>query len=65
MPSDAAAYLSSARRAGRDAVRAGAGRLVLAHLWPGTDGDAAREAAAAAWDGPLDVATGGLVIDLN
>ena len=65
VPADAAAYLSTARQAGRDAVRAGVGRLVLTHLWPGTGGEAARDAAGATWTGPTDVATGGLVIDLD
>jgi ribonuclease BN (tRNA processing enzyme) len=65
VPADSAAHLSSARQAGGYAAGAGVGRLVLTHLWPGTDGSAAREAAGAAWDGPLDVATAGLVLELG
>jgi ribonuclease BN (tRNA processing enzyme) len=65
VPADSAPYLGSARQAGHHAARAGAGRLVLAHVWPGTDLAAARDAAAGNWDGPLDVATTGLVIDLT
>lgn len=63
LPADNAPFLSTARQAGEHAVRAGAGRLVLAHLWPGTDPAAARVAARRAHPGPLDVATPGLVID--
>ncbi len=57
--------LSTARQAGADAARAGAGRLLLTHLWPGTPDLSAVEAARAAYDGPVDVARGGLVIDIG
>ena len=36
VPAEDARYLSSARRRARHAARAGAGRLLLTHLWPGT-----------------------------
>jgi ribonuclease BN (tRNA processing enzyme) len=62
VPADSARYLSSARQAGRDAADAGVGRLVLTHLMPGTDPDAAREAAAA-FNGSIDVAIAGLVFE--
>jgi ribonuclease BN (tRNA processing enzyme) len=65
VPADSAAYLSSAPQAGRQATRAGARRLVLTHLWPGTDHDAARTAAAAEYDGRVSVATPGLSLDLG
>jgi ribonuclease BN (tRNA processing enzyme) len=65
VPADGAAYLSSARQAGEYAAGAGAGRLVLTHLWPGTDGSAARVAAGAAFGGPIGVAAGGLVLELG
>lgn len=54
------AYLTSAPEAGRQATEAGVGRLVLTHLWPGTNPDEAREAAA--FPGPVDVAMPGLVV---
>jgi ribonuclease BN (tRNA processing enzyme) len=57
VPADSARYLSSARQAGQTAARAGAGRLMLTHLWPGTDPTTAVEAAAASYDGPVSVAT--------
>lgn len=60
VPEDSAAYLSSARQAGQVAAAAGAGRLVLAHLMPGTDPDAALSAAAAGYDGDITVALPGL-----
>jgi ribonuclease BN (tRNA processing enzyme) len=63
VPAHSAAYLSSAAQAGQHAARAGAGQLVLTHLWPGTDPAVARQAAAAAW--PAEVARPGLVIDLS
>jgi len=61
----AARFLSSARQAGADAAAAGARRLVLTHLMPGTDPEAAARAAGAAYPGPIDVATPGLAIDLT
>jgi ribonuclease BN (tRNA processing enzyme) len=57
-------YLTSAPQAGRQAAEAGVGRLVLTHLWPGTDHSATRAAAATHYSGPLDVATTDLVVDL-
>lgn len=64
LPTDAP-YLTSAMQAGRQAAEAGAGRLLLTHLWPGTDPSAAREAAARAFPGKLDVAVAGLAIDIG
>ena len=58
-----AQYLSSARQAGAVAREAGAGRLVLTHLWPGTDPDEAVRAAAASYPGEIAVASPGLVTD--
>jgi ribonuclease BN (tRNA processing enzyme) len=60
VPADSAQYLSSARQAGQTAVTARAGRLVLTHLWPGTDPHAATAAAAVAYDGDIAVAVAGL-----
>lgn len=60
-----ARYLSSARDAGRQAAEAGAGRLLLTHLWPGSDQARSLAAARSGYSGPLDVAAPGLVIDLD
>jgi ribonuclease BN (tRNA processing enzyme) len=65
VPSDARAYLSSARDAGRRAAAAGAGRLMLTHLWPGTAASAALQAAGQDYDGPIGVATAGLALSLR
>jgi ribonuclease BN (tRNA processing enzyme) len=65
VPEDSRGYLSSARQAGQQAERAGAGRLLLTHLWPGTDPDTARAAAADAYRGETGVAAAGLVADLG
>lgn len=63
VPQENAAFLSSARDAAADAARAGVGHLLLTHLWPGTDLDRYRDAAAA-YTGPLDVALPGTAITL-
>jgi ribonuclease BN (tRNA processing enzyme) len=55
-------YLSTAREAGENAARAGVDRLVLTHLFPGADATAA--VAAAAFAGPTEVATPGLVVEV-
>jgi ribonuclease BN (tRNA processing enzyme) len=55
----------TARQAAAYANRAGVGQLVLTHLQPWNDRDAARAEAAAAFPGALDVATAGQVIDLE
>jgi ribonuclease BN (tRNA processing enzyme) len=65
VPDFAVGHLSTARQAGQQAAEAGAARLVLTHLWPGTDPAAAHRAAAAVFDRPIEVATGGLVVDLS
>ncbi|WP_158850467.1 MBL fold metallo-hydrolase [Saccharothrix deserti] len=62
LPADNAPYLSTAEQAGVNARRAGVGRLVLAHLWPGSD--PAGHLEAAGYPGDVDVAASGLVIDL-
>ncbi|OEV03669.1 MBL fold metallo-hydrolase [Streptomyces oceani] len=49
-------YLLSARLAGEYATGAAAGRLVLTHLWPGTEPAEAVTAAQATYDGPVEVA---------
>jgi ribonuclease BN (tRNA processing enzyme) len=57
-----ARFLSTARQAGQLASQAGAGRLVLTHLWPGTDRDVAVRAAAQSYPGDITVASSGLVV---
>jgi len=64
VPEDVRGYLTSAPQAGRQAADAGVGRLLLTHLWPGTEKAAARDAAAAEYTGPIDVATAGLTLNL-
>jgi ribonuclease BN (tRNA processing enzyme) len=64
VPEMRAAYLSSARQAGAWAQSAQAKALLLTHLWPGTDPDAAFAAAAETFDGPVEVATPGLIMIL-
>jgi ribonuclease BN (tRNA processing enzyme) len=62
LPASLTGALSTAREAGRNAVRAGAGRLVLTHLMPGQDPGPAVAAAQAAFGGPIDVAVPHLVV---
>ncbi len=64
-PAPAAQYLSSARQAGEYAAEAGVGRLLLTHLWPGTDPEAAVDAARRAYPGEIAVARGGVAADLG
>jgi len=58
-------HLSSARDAGRQATGAGVGHLLLTHLQPGTDPEAACAAARDGYTGPLGVATADDVVDLR
>lgn len=55
--------LSSAADAAQQAQAAGAGRLVLTHLWPGTRAADAVDAARQHYPGTIDVARPGLVIE--
>jgi ribonuclease BN (tRNA processing enzyme) len=65
VPEDSRRYLSSARQQGRQAAEAAARHLLLTHLMPGTDPDAARAAARRGYDGEVSVATAGLVLDIS
>jgi ribonuclease BN (tRNA processing enzyme) len=65
VPERSAQYLSSAREAGRSASEAAVGQLVLTHLRPGTDPAASEETAKGTYDGTIQVAGGGLVVDLG
>lgn len=49
----------SAREAGEVAAEAGVGALVLTHVWPTLDGEVAVRDAAAAYDGPVELAVEG------
>jgi ribonuclease BN (tRNA processing enzyme) len=64
VPEDSRRHLSSARHCGQQAAQAGAGHLLLTHLLPGTDHQAARVAAGAGYDGQISVAAAGLALDL-
>jgi ribonuclease BN (tRNA processing enzyme) len=64
VPEDSRPHMSSAADAAAQAARAGAARLLLTHLWPGTDPNAALSAAARLYDGDLRVATPGLTVNL-
>jgi ribonuclease BN (tRNA processing enzyme) len=65
VPEDSMPYLSSARHAGQQAAHAGAGHLMLTHLWPGTSHQAARTAAAIGYDGQISVAAPGMIVELR
>ena len=64
VPAEDAPYLSSARQAGEYAERAGAGSLLLTHLWPGTSAGRALDAARGAYSGDVGVAVEDLVVGL-
>jgi hypothetical protein len=64
VPADSAQHLSSARQAGRYAGQADIGRLLLTRLWPGSDPQAAVDAARRAYGGDIGIAAGGLVLTL-
>jgi ribonuclease BN (tRNA processing enzyme) len=53
----------TARQAGEHAARAGAGQLVLTHLVPWNDRDQTRFEAAQTYQGPLSLATSGMVLE--
>jgi ribonuclease BN (tRNA processing enzyme) len=54
----------AAKEAGDHATRAGAGQLILTHIWPTNDRDAALEKARSAFDGQVRLATDGLQVTL-
>lgn len=64
VPPGSRGLLADAELAGDQAHRASVGRLVLTHLWPGTDPETASATAGRRYDGPVEVATPGLVVDL-
>lgn len=65
VPARHAGHLSCASQVGRDAAEAGARRLMLTHLWPGTDPGAAVAAAARHYDGAITVARERSIADLG
>ncbi|HKR67682.1 MAG TPA: MBL fold metallo-hydrolase [Streptosporangiaceae bacterium] len=65
VPEDSARFLSSATAAGRWAEQAGVGQLVLTHLWPGSDKNAAAAIARQSYAGEVAVATAGMEIELS
>ncbi|MBE1557258.1 MBL fold metallo-hydrolase [Nonomuraea africana] len=64
LPPDDAGYLTSALQAGQQAAQAGAGRLLLTHLWPGTAPEAAVAAAGRSYRDEIAVAAGGLTVEV-
>lgn len=62
VPTEDARYLTSARQAAEQAARADVGQLALTHLWPGTDPNAAMDAARTAYSGPIEIARSGLCL---
>ncbi|MGN6794793.1 MAG: MBL fold metallo-hydrolase [Streptosporangiaceae bacterium] len=65
IPHDSARYLSSARTAGEWAAGAGAGSLLLTHLWPGSDPKAAAALARESYSGEISVATAGMAVEVS
>jgi ribonuclease BN (tRNA processing enzyme) len=65
VPADSAPFLSSARQAGQYARQADVGHLLLTHLLPDSDPQAAEEAARRTFPGPVTVARAGTVIDIS
>lgn len=64
-PDDAGAYMSTASVAGRQAAFAGARRLLLTHLWPGSDRSAFLAAAGAKYRGELGIAAPGMEAEIG
>ena len=55
----------SARQAGEHAARADAGALVLTHIWPTLDTEDSRVEASAAFDGDINIARGGMRLEVG
>jgi len=65
VPSGNDGVLNSALEVGRQARRAGAARLMLTHLLPGTDPAHSRTAASRTFSERIDVAAPGAIVDLS
>jgi len=61
VPTDSAAFLTSAHQAAVQASQAAVGELLLTHMWPGADAQRAVAAASSAFGAPVDIAAEGLV----
>jgi ribonuclease BN (tRNA processing enzyme) len=55
----------SGRQAGEHASAAGAGRLMLTHIWPSLEKEASRAEATEAFAGPIDIAREGMVLEVG
>jgi ribonuclease BN (tRNA processing enzyme) len=64
VPSGNKGVLNSALEVGRQAHRAGAARLMLTHLLPGTDHEASRVAASRSFEDWIAIATPGTIVEL-
>jgi ribonuclease BN (tRNA processing enzyme) len=62
VPAHDAAYLPTARQAGEYAAQADVKRLILTHLWPGTDPSTTYAAAQRVYSADLDIAAPGITI---
>lgn len=65
VPETLAGNLSTAVDVAMAAAKTDVGRLVLTHLWPGTDRDSSEDAARQHYDGEVDVAVSGLTVDFD
>jgi ribonuclease BN (tRNA processing enzyme) len=65
VPADSTRYLSSARQAGHYAAQAHVRHLLLTHLWPGSNPQAALSAARRSYRGALSIATPAFTIPLT
>lgn len=64
VPDELHGKLSDAASVGKIAKKAGVGRLMLTHLWPGDNHDDARRVAGHEYDGRVDVARPRLVVQI-
>jgi ribonuclease BN (tRNA processing enzyme) len=55
----------SGRQAGEHATKAGAQRLMLTHIWPSLDKEVSRTEAKETFDGPIDIAREGMVLEVG
>ncbi|MFI6601574.1 MBL fold metallo-hydrolase [Nonomuraea sp. NPDC050536] len=64
VPEEDAPYLSTARQAGENAARAGVGRLILTHPWPGLAAERFVTAAAEGYSGTIGISSPRLIMEL-
>lgn len=65
VPEDSRPALFSARLAGKLATEAGVGHLLLTHLMPGTEDEAALGEAGTHYAGPIGIATAGVTAEIR